>query len=843
MWLNLDKDRIQYLLSECIGERVLSQFFKDNRKYLLLRRLKLDVIPKGLDRLIRLIRELPDTELGKLREFLLPYLETESSVAEPQNGSILTSIAFFLQKEHGMFDESVSDADRRKLEKSHAKILLRDLLSDTPDPHNVRLMQSKLITSSGDIAADTAEQLSLIAEATSGLADDARISDVRRLSDIELFLALPLKQGSERSSLQRELQNRIGSISISPKSVKDLHAYINRLQFRREDSAREPLLIKTLEDWSEEYEINFTDCLIVGEVRGVKEESNTRFVEPLAYFVNDVFVRLSESARDELTTGKGQIRWPSGGARKILDRYEMGIFKVCLNPRAHESGFGKYDIDRLERKLTRVLRCPESLFDISRLRTWLINNQVFIAEHKAIIITDEDFLLRPMSSGDAILDFNSPWNVYAGNELLEIHSQLFCAELGGSTQVIDVSDIKSFFKRNIRGLFSSVEAPNGELLASVIKSLEALDVKGFKYRKQEVLDHIYELVSDLEIAAAIVGELSASKPVSERVEERISELVRMRSVGLGDIQREIESLESKRKDLVGAIAKLEDEAKEARSDIATSIRSAFKKGVSDGKKTLAESAVFSAIFDSSTKSLDSSTYSVADATSRGAFRLFSGSDINIQGEFKAARCLGSCERLITVIRILSGCGCVFGIKGRASRILARALAASVCSESVLELVVEPGTSRIEYLSSDSLKKLGVDGIVLSNFDVSVMSIYSPELVDAIMRKIWSQGDAFVPSIFACFEQSGLGIPLTVDISPFFCVLDADSIDFKDYPGGLDDFQQGLYEVSFTQNICQDIMVGIIKSLRKVEAEVSSEDLRKVLGLLQKSYVDFHQVSS
>jgi hypothetical protein len=843
MWLNLDKNRIDYLIKTCIGERVLLQFFKDNQKYLIVKKLKLDVIPKGMDRLMKLIREMPDTELGKLREFLLPYLEPESSADELLNGSILTSIAFFLLKEHGIIVESASDAERQQREKNHAKILLRDLLSDTPNPENLKLMQSKLISPSGESAFDVTDQLDLIAEATGRLLEDSSITDVRRLSDIDLFLALPLKQGNERSTLQRELQNRIGSTSISPTSAKGLLAYINNLQLRQSDSARSPISVKALEGRAEDNAFDFNDCFIIGEVRGIKEDSNTRFVEPIAYVANESFFRFSDRDKEELTTGKGQLRWPSGGARKILDRYEVGIFKVCLNPRAHESGYGKYDVDRLERKLTRVLRCPESLFDIGRLRTWLINNQVFIAEHKAIIVTEDDFLLRPLFSGDAILDFNSPWNVYAGNELLEIRSQLFCTELGASIQVIDVSDIKSFFRRNIKGLFSGVETQNSDVLASVIRSLEALDVKGFKYRKQEVLDHVYEIVSDLEIATAVVNELSVSKTVSDRVEERISELVRMRSEGLGDIQREIESLERKRKELAASISKLEVEAKEARGDISTAIRSAFKKGVLDGKKTLAESAVFSAIFDSSNRSLDSSSSAIADTMSRGAFRLFSGSEIDIPRELKVARCHGIGERLITAIRILSRCGCVFGMKGRTARILARALAASICSELVLELVVEPGTSRVENLSSNSLKAMGVDGIILSNFDVSVMSIYSPELVDTLIRKIWSQNDAPGPSIFACFEQSGLGIPLTADVSPFFCVIDADSIDFKDYPAGLDDFEQVVYEVSFTQDICQDIMTSVIKSLRKIEADLENEDLRKVLGFLQKSYVDFHQISS
>jgi len=836
MFQTLDRERIHFLLAKSVGMQVVYEFFKENKKPLIQCGLKLDALPRDPIKAIKLIQTIPDSELYRVRNFLLPFIAPVTNDGVVDEAVAIASVSKLILHELGFVEISASKEAQEEL-KSNCLAILASLLQNEPSTVVVQFMRTAFLSKPESHKESADHEFFTVIKAIESIANQSTRGELTTSGDMEVLLRYLLRLDSENPVMVRELDRRLRNNGLDQKDVRMLHSLVGGL-YRDSPNVNATIDIVRVDRGLPVDDLDgIEDLQVIGEVRSVKEDSNTRFVEIIGVLTDGLLYYPTPKFIYELVGDRSQIRWPTAGVKRVLDRYDVGVFSVCINPKADDGRYAKYDIERLLRRLVPVVRCPEVCAEVRRMRAWTLSHERQIVERKCYVLTKDNVLIKPVFDGDVSLARSNNFPIFYSAELVEIRGELFCTELGTSEASIDLSDPDTWLKRSIKAdLFKTLGFGKTEV-TNLMRALESTEIVGVGERIDEIQDALEEVLKDEEFRTEIVQLIAATPKVNALVEEKVDELVKRRTEGLGKFQEEVRRLTQESEQLKSLIEKEKADLKKIKQNFSEDIKATFNKAVSEGRRQLSDVALYAAILGGEKFKLNTLDERTDLAISDTGIKLFSKSNVDLVNEARSLQIRTTqLERLSLSTRILAKYGCIFGIKGHLSRILARVLAVESGGERVCEALIYPGMLSVPSLSAESLSRLQVDTLIVNNFDLSLPGVYCTELLDNLHRRIWSQQPALAPVTFFTFDQSGMGLPVPEVLSRSLFSISTDSLVFEDFDSSLSDFSQELFEIPFADASSKEFLIHIVRLLSSDEEFQDDKVSKIVIGFIQAAFI-------
>ena len=830
----LNPNRVKWTVNNAVPSSVLKDFFSKNQKRLTLMRMKLDTIPKDPIKALNLFVDLPDKAFPFTFDWFSKLYE-----AQP-NHSIDDVIAAFL-----LHEGKITNIDPPEKLIEYCRAILLNLLSPEPNDKLVNFMKSPILgapqpSGGAPIKSDVKVLSRLLDIIPAALAHskDLTHDKVSEISDSELIGLMAIADFNLFNRLKIEFKNRSEEAGFSEEVCQ---SYLTLLEDRFPRAVNLGISIKgptTLEFLPD---IDPVDYQIFGVVTNIVETSRTIFIKVLSLINDGQHFRLSSEERRILFPEQGSIIWLSRGHKKVLSKGGWGIFTISLDDR-WDGKSAKYLVKELISEVFPVAFCEHSLKDISRARYWLSSNEYHVANSRSYVLLGRDALIKPNVNANAAIDFEKPMDAFPDAEIFSVDEDYFTPELSSSGVHVDFSSTESYFKKLIKTEISQKLNLSKELQALLIAEFSSIRNGQNSNKVREIIETLDELLVKEALFTELISELNKSPKVQQAIQEGIEKVVAEKTSQADALRAQIKQLEDRKSSLERLTSKEEGELKKLRQGLAGDIRATFEKAAQDGRKVLAETALFQAIIGNSIENTNPGALSSAtQAVNEPPQKFYTLSThapvkLSIEDEFRVLRFRpNQINRLFDVLQDVSLLGLTLAFKGNASRIFADAFSNARASVLIVNITVGPGTiSMLDLLNDKCLLDQGRFYSV-KNFDIAPISLYGNSLVDLCYKKFLSgTSEGGVNSIFT-FEDSGLGLAYPSSLDASLAIVDTDFIEFDDDPLDLDAFQEFVSDGGALNESGKGALFNIIRSLRTFEGIEDADRLKRLCGFLQGAY--------
>lgn len=758
-YLNIDPNRLHFLLATGLEPREISQFFKTNGTRLIQAGAKLHSVS---DR-VRARIDFLSRQGGKPIEVFADWVRENVDVEE----SVLPEA---LIAQFRTIEATGKKVDREQLS-AHARLGLKYLFQEEPPEVWVDFLQTSIgepETGADDVAKPTARD-----DVSHPIPTQTDILEI-----VSTCLGLEVSGGDSSSTANTWVQvcSSILNMLRNPRpdeakvlaavSDDEARAAIERsLPAIREllDSAvdespvfqvRTPLSIGELSN------VEINGAAVLGRCRAVTQTGTAAFVEPLAILVDHELYLVDRSAANRFFPDTGQIIGFPGAA--FPKQGELGVWiveefessepiKLRIRARGVDvysllsvpAASGNPDAVREVLKASRFESGTEALFRLA-------DNLVVTAPHEVSDYAQYDFE-TPLDAWYSI----SHWHI-AGRDIVlgplpPPESHLDCSDLGSVLKRLlkeerAIENWPKLSRANVRQLVEFIRAEGSDLSEKRLTRLET-ELEAFVTNREKLEDIVNIVLQDQSVRDQIDREKRA---VVERYEESRTDLLQTQE----NIKQEIRNLKAAR-------TRLQKEKKEAAREISTAVAKAFKKAQEKGIEAAAEIAVFDALMkaqhrgvsptgtvletpspllnfeivassdDDSVEVLKSVGFSTSDA--RGIVQIFSG----------------SLERGIPVGFVGSGAGYV------ASR-LGQGASKKQCAVVDVGIGLRGGQELVEVLEIISKD---ADVAVFRGANRSDFDVYGQELEDQILQGLSKQDNEIAPLLVFSFVDSPSSLPI------------------------------------------------------------------------------------
>ena len=840
--------RVEYLIKGILlaNPTVLIDFFTKNKKILMLNGTKLDAIPKDIVKLVDFFIKLPE----KSKSVAYSYFSVKYRGAE--TCSVEEAITAFLFNEY-----DIENVDPKK-NIIYCWCLLIDLLSEHPNEQLLKYMSTEIAASSSNTQINSSEvepqiDYGMLSKLISFVKNPTSVN-LSEISDYELITLLGVVDQSIFEDLKQELLKRANNSNV----LKDQYEpYINFVDTRFPKVIKSNIKLKKATKFSNIYGIDPESYVYFGFVSKIIEETGTLFIDPLLLINNDDdFIELSIDDRKNLFPDRSNIMWLSKGHKRVLSENQLGLFNITLKPNWNLNNKGsKYIVEKLISQVFPVYRCKCSSTEPQRLRSWLVSNQYNLALTHSYVLLDEKILIKPLPiliAGNWVIDFDKPIPIYKNATIFKSDGKYYVYESGSSDTFLDLSSSDKYFKELIKkGCINKTKLTDVEV-SNLIQEFNAVKNGENAQKITEIIDTLEQVLIKDNIFSELIEELSKSEKIQSGINDKVEKVVAERAAITANLKSEVEQLQARKSNLAKEIKKEEDQQKKIKLSLSSDIKSIFDKGVEDGKKVLAEVALFQAIIGSNTKFdnfngelsdlkprhiTDSNTFAIEQKYYRlKSFKPDHSS--KLQDDFKAMR-----FQFFKIKRLFEGLidACRIGLTpafiGSYARLFANAFVNSLSVDQIDEFTIGPGTIFIPEISDGSILKNNNICILLKNFDISPMSLYGHEVIDLCLRKFLSGEFNLGPTVVLTFEDSGLGLDYPDALKSSLVIVDTDQIEFENFKLNLDDFRCLVEENEAIGLREKKQLFNVIRSLKVFEGIDDIDRLDLLCGFLQKSYFD------
>jgi len=824
----LNPNRVKWAVSKAVPFIVLKDYFSKNQKRLTLMKMKLDTLPKDPNKALNVFFDLPEKAFPFTFDWFSKLYEAQS------HHSIDDVIVAFLLHES---DVTSIDSPEKLIE--YCRAILLNLLSPEPSDKLMSFMKSPIpgtppkaegpLMRGGE--KEVKELLDIIPSAIA-LSKDFKGDKLSAISDSELIGLMAIADFNLFNRLKLELKNRSEEIGFSDEICQ---TYLALLEDRFPKAVNLGVSIKDATTLEFLPDIDPVDYQVFGVVTNIVEASRTIFIKVLSLIKDGHHFHLSSEERRVLFPEQGSIIWLSRGHKKVLSKGEWGIFTISLDDR-WDGKSAKFLVKELISEVLPVAFCEYSLKDPSRAKYWLSSNEYHVANSGSYVLLGRDALIKPNVTANGTIDFEKPMDAFPNAELFSVDEEYFTPELSSSGMHVDFSSTETYFKKLIKTDISQK--------LNLSKDLQSLLIDEFSsirngQNSQNVLD---QLLAKESVFSELISELHKSPKVQQAIQEGIEKVVAEKTSQADTLRAQIKQLIDQKSSLERTTAKEEGELKKLRQGLAKDIRATFERAAQDGRKALADVALFQAIIGSSFENTTAGSLSAgANAVEYAPQKFYTLSThaplkLSIEDEFRVLRFRPvQISRLFDVLHDVSLLGLTLAFKGNAARIFADAFSNSRTSGSIVDINVGPGTTAIADLLDEKCL-LDQDRLYsLKNFDIAPISLYGNSLVDLCYKKFLSgTSEGGVNSIFT-FEDSGLGLAYPSSLDASFAIVDTDFIEFEDSPVDLDAFQEFVRDGGALNESGKRAIFNIIRSLRAFEGIEDVDRFNRLCGFLQGAY--------
>lgn len=573
------------------------------------------------------------------------------------------------------------------------------------------------------------------------------------------------------------------------------------------------------------------------QVERVSDPNGIAFLKPLSFYTNDgSLYQCTAQEWLDLLPNEGNIIWYGlRNSKRHLQQGEYGVFSIRDVNDSTKSI--KYAVDEFQYQAYPIIDCPLTIKDLDKLRSWFVQNQMVISNNAAYVRISGNHLLKPIVLSNGNIDLEKPVEVFTDSPFISTANKLFCEHLGKSELNIDLSSPEVFLKKFLNRNSEPFKAIPRDVLALLSDELKATK-EGFTAEKvKQLLFYIDEISEKRDAVDLFVAQFQKTDIVKGAIERQISEAVEKSSKEIEAINSKIKELQKTRDNLIKSVEKEQEKHKKERQALYSDIKSTFERGMADGRKTLAEAALFGAILG---PTASSSLSSNGDITAFKNFssrfeRVLSPKPEPYEDIFKKLRFkTNDLSSLFKAVEALFKIGITPAFQGNSARIFAKALANNTTVENVIEVMVSPGMESSNLLADPGSELLSNSSVILYNFNLAPINVYAHELLDGIYGKFLA-GKNIGPNVILTFDDSGLGLDYPSSLEACIAIIDTDDLDFAEEEINLDDFKVLVSEeIGIEPQV--KLQLDLLRRSLEIYSRENEAELPSLFGFLRKTYL-------
>ena len=827
----LNPNRIRYVISKGIPFSILMEFFNKNQKRLIPTGMKLDSIPKDPVKALNLFVGMSD------KAALIAHEWFSKRFSDAPTCTVEESITAFL-----LHENDIKQIESSEKISEFCKCILLNLIGREPSEKLVSFMKTPIINSNAittEVLQEPTEFESQdIGDIIPGAIEFANNYDKEKLAlltDSELIALISISDQIRLSDLKKELKKRVSNQELQEKTVQE---YISLIEKHLPIEVVANISVKKSNTFDFD-DLDSTEFQVFGVVTNLVETSRTVFIRVLGLLKNGLLYKLTNEQRRKFFPEHGDIIWLSRGHRKVLEKNEFGIFNVDLDGNWGGKG-AKYLVKELKAQVFPVSLCEYSLKELSRVEYWLSLNEFHLASSGAYVLLSDNALIKPNFTGNSMLDFEKPMDLYRNSEIYMLDGDYYSPELGISTARVDFSSPESYFKKLIKSGLGNKLNLSREVQEALIDEFNAIKNGQNSYKIEEVITALDELFAKQILFSELIDELERSPKVQLAIKEGIEKVVSEKTSQADALRNQIKQLEEKKISLEKVTSREVEQIKKLRQGLSSDIKLTFEKAVQDGRKALSEIALFQAIIPPQSSNKDDSDGSSSKFlnSSSGNYMVSVAAPykISLEDQFRPLRFRTShVARLFETLADVYLLGLTPTFTGSGARIFADSLANSFSVDSIIDINIGPGTISVSELL-DQKKLLDHSRMYLvKNFDISPISLYGHNLVDLCYKKFLAGTPELGVNAIFTFEDSGLGLSYPQSLNSSIVIIDVDSIEFEDETIDLEGFHELIRDGGAIDEPAKRALFNIVRSLKTFEGLEDASRFARLCGFLRKAY--------
>jgi hypothetical protein len=775
-FLDVNKKKFDFLLSNGSHEDELRRFFIDTRAQLILRGARMQNLPRSnYDRIRAICEQLPKKTDDTVRDWFGKHI-TLSDPMPSEDVSAYLELYFDQQ-------EDIPVPDRSLIARSG----LIYLFNETPDQEILAFLQktihNPLPSADADLTDEIIEHLD-ITEPTTALENvETSYTGHAQLSDLLSAIVMNSESAIDKALTSFPHKTRLLVEGLLYANGGDFNSANNHLAALDTESVeadhikmaiarhskvsdgtakitgiklRTPQILSELPD-SESYDI-------IGILTN-ESEAGAIFARPLVLKIEDKIYLLNREHRLALFPESGDVMTHRSEIRFTSKRRDLLYWRVSEK----ESSNGRTRF-RLESELGPVLEVqsipvpshdPDEIRE--RIKSVASTGQLSSTQQTAFVLSDDIILLSPkmvdISRDDA---YEMPWQALEGMETWLIEGRQYCLDISkNSSFSIDLSTPESYLRRALKLLESEQKASLSKAQRRDLLELfrSSLNSDGGP-RADRIISSLESASLGEEDLEKVLSILNTRKEVQARAEKMFDEVYAELKIQLSSIQTELESLKSRKLQLIKEEKEIESRNKKSVDTTKSLVEQAFLNSVQNGVATLANVEIF--------KALSGNTISTPAVTSPSSIPLFNLIDTRIvEGPLTTSDALSRLMLLglnrrqaITLFEVSSlafTSGILLILRGDHSRQYTKVLARINSTRTgIIEapMGMTSGKNFCDALSS----MRDTTGILILSADLSPLEIYAARLIDSYYESALSDSAIPKPLILSCLGGE-MSLPL------------------------------------------------------------------------------------
>ena len=828
---HLNPDRIRYVISKGVLFPVLMEFFNKNQKRLIPTGMKLDSIPKEPVKALNLFVGMSDKGAPIAHEWFSKRYANDPSC------SVEEVVSAFL-----LHENEIKLIDSSDVIANYCRFILLNLLSKEPSEKLISFMKTPILNSN-TTAAESAQEpvdpepqdIGDILPGAIDIANNYEREKLTSITDSELIALIPVLDRNSFSDVKDELKKRIANDELREAALQE---YISLIEKNLPVELKSDISIKNSIVFNDE-DFDLTDFQVFGVVTNIVEASRTVFIRVLGLLKDGTLYRLTNEQRKNFFPEHGDVIWLSRGHRKVLEKNEFGLFNIDLDENWGGKG-AKYLVKELQTQVFPVSLCEYSLKELFRVESWLSLNEFHLSSASSYVLLSDNALLRPSFTGNSTLDFEKPMDLYSSAQIYVLDGDYYAPELGAPANRVDFSSPETYFKRLIKSGLGDKLNLSREAQGVLVEEFNAIKNGQNSHKIEEIITALDELLAKQSLFSELVEELERSPKVQNAIKEGIERVVSEKTSQADGLRNQIKQLEEKKASLEKVTSREEEQIKKLRQGLSSDIKSTFEKAVQDGRKALAEIALFQAILPqpSSIKEgvVDSGRKPVSSSEGNYTLTVAPPHNKTLDDQFRPLRFRSSqVARLFEALSDIYLLGLTPAFMGSGARIFADSFANSSAVESIVDINIGPGVISVADLLDPKALLEPSKMFLVKNFDISPISLYGHGLVDLCYKKFLAGTPASGVNAVLTYEDSGLGLSYPPSLDCSLAIIDVDTIEFEDETIDLEGFHESIRDGGAVDESAKKALFNIIRSLKTFEGIDDAARFARLCGFLRKVY--------
>ncbi len=762
-YLGVNPERLTWLLRKGITEEELKRFFKERQKMLIMKREKLQNLPRNFNEALMHLVRFSDAAQAIFGDWLR-HQESEELAHYQTN-----LLSYFRSMDS--YSLELPDDETHKLARSG----LLELYSVSPPADWIDFLRTE--TSPQKDALEETSEVNVELDAGATLTPEVAIAYAEWAVGVRSATDIPDRTLRDAAILAEAARSgdrtALAGLTIEDEAWNEISRVHSEVARRSSTSIRQGFIAKAPPLIVRDVDVDYLSLDVVcTPSRNVG--TGPFFLDVLCFIGNSGAFSLSEDDLRNVVPDEGRVILHADAGLPVpipgvAEAYRVEFFKTPRSIKVRVIDFGD--------KLFRVMYVPYASDQKDAIREWLRDRAQGFQGKMIVFVLADGLCIRPRGEGSSNLSapgftwtFDS-WQSLIGMELTQ--AAYVSGPLPDPDAIYECPPVSVVARRFLKSL---VDRKQTGLTKKQISDLSGLlnvaDVSLTEESRRRISDSLATLASTDEFYEELVSEVMKSSAVQRDIELRKQQAV----AELDDnLAKKRNSLEMLRKDIQiqdDRLTKLKEQTEGRIKDIRTSIRKAFDQAKEHEAEVLGQLALWQELLAPARKE-HGSIEKIADSPGIAGQRL-SVTHL-LPGKERLTDILGSvgmthevANLYSTALSVARDLGLPVVLTGAGAQYLGARIGSTLAERKVC--VVDIGVGLIDARVLDPvLVDDECDVVVLRTANLSDVGVYAPRLIDNIAETLCRPLASRSTRMFLLLEASGpaaLPWPAEIDLLSF-----------------------------------------------------------------------------